>query len=122
MRHVYDSYRWQQLRAQVRERDGHRCTVARLLGGDCRGPLHVHHIDPDREPYDPDNCATVCETHHPRWEAIRKGIVEQREKAEPAPEPEEPWRCHHKHPYPSGREECERRRKAEYERTGRVAA
>jgi hypothetical protein len=101
MRQVYDSPRWKAVRARARERDGHRCTVGRLLGGDCRGLLHVHHLDRAADPFDLDNLATVCAAHHPRWEAVRRAVLDQRPRGE--------WRCPHRHPYPQGREECERR-------------
>ena len=95
----YNSAPWRALRAQARARDGNRCTVARLLGGDCHGLLHAHHIDPDGDPLDLDNTGTVCATHHPQWDALRRALVRP-----PA------WRrCTHRHPYPGGREACEKR-------------
>ena len=94
----YNSPEWRIVRELVRERDGRRCTVARLLGGSCRGLLHVHHIDPDADPLDPENLGSVCARHHPKWEALRRALVEPR------------WRrCPHPHRTREARELCERR-------------
>lgn len=97
----YSTAAWQRLRQQARTRDGHRCTVSRLLGGDCSGLLHAHHIDPADDPLDLDNVACVCSHHHPRWESLRRGIMQRRERE---------WkRCPHRHRYAQGRAECEKR-------------
>lgn len=99
---VYDTPAWQAARARVLARDADRCTVARLIGGDCHPRLDVHHITPVSEggaPYDDDNLLTVCARHHPMLEALRRHLTR---------EPQRP-RCRHHHPYPGGREECERR-------------
>lgn len=105
----YDSPEWRELRGRVIARDGSRCTVARLLGGACAGTLHVHHIEPVAERYDlrldEDNCATACASHHPRWEALRRAIVNVRNPTLPP--------CGHRHPYREGRVQCERRRMRE---------
>lgn len=105
----YDSPEWRALRARAIERDGSRCTVARLLGGACRGDLHVHHIvprseDPGRE-LDLDNLGTVCASHHPRWEAVRRLLVVYWTRPLPP--------CRHRHPYRIGREACESQRRRE---------
>lgn len=101
----YDSPEWRSFADGIRRRDGHRCTVGWLLGGDCSGVLHVNHVVPRREAphrqFDPDNCATACGSHHPQWEALRRALVERRESARP--------RCTHEHRYPGAREACERR-------------
>lgn len=98
----YNSAQWKVLRAAARERDGNACTVARLIGGDCRGLLHVHHIDPDGDPLDLDNLGTVCATHHPKWEALRRALVATHEPPV--------WRrCRHVHRTREARELCERR-------------
>lgn len=78
---------WDEIRARVLTRDGHRCTVSRLLGGQCRGRLHVHHIVPraDGGTDEDDNLATACARHHPIWERLREAIVHARiNAADPA--------------------------------------
>ena len=98
----YSSAEWRALREQARARDANRCTVSRLLGGQCHGRLHAHHIDRDGDPLDLDNVGTTCAHHHPRWEALRRSLTTVREPVR--------WRrCPHSHRYPSGREACERR-------------
>lgn len=112
------SAEWRDLRDRARARDGNRCTVARLLGGDCRGVLHVHHIIPRSERPDLarslDNLGTACASHHPRWEALARALrVEQEIEVPP---------CPHRHPYPAGRRACEekRRRAAQLRRITRL--
>lgn len=104
----YDSPEWRELAVRVIARDGSRCTVARLLGGACRGTLHAHHIEPRRERPDLeltiDNCATTCASHHVRWEALRRALVKERSALPP---------CPHNHPYAEGRRACDRRRARE---------
>jgi 5-methylcytosine-specific restriction endonuclease McrA len=81
---LYDNQDWLDARELALARDGHRCSVARLLGGVCsRGPLHVHHLLPPREggdPYDLDNLGTTCSRHHPVWEALRRSVVRIRRR------------------------------------------
>lgn len=100
---IYSTPAWHAARAAAIERDGARCTVARLLGGPCAdGALHVHHLIPvseDGSAFDLDNLVTVCATHHPRLEALRRAVLKERE----AP------RCRHHHPYIEGRLLCEAR-------------
>lgn len=94
---------WDEIRERVLLRDGHRCTVSRLLGGGCAGLFHVHHIIPRAEggPDHEDNLATVCARHHPIWETLRRRIVDAQTPR---------WRrCPHRHPTRAGREACERR-------------
>ncbi len=100
----YDSPEWDALRERVRARDGSRCTVGWLLGGPCdhgRRP-DVHHILRVREhpevALDPDNCLTVCASHHPALEALLRFLRERRV----------PRRCPHRHTNRAGREACER--------------
>lgn len=108
--HFYTSPEWRRARALALVRDGSRCTVARLLGGRCAGALHVHHIEPvDERPdlaLDVDNLGVVCATHHPRWEALARGLRRHRRQGDLPP-------CPHRHPYPEGREACDRRRRRE---------
>lgn len=114
----YHSKDWLELRDLVRERDANRCTVARLLGGTCRGVLHVNHILPRSEypdlELDADNCGTVCASHHPMWEAVARTLRILRGELPP---------CGHHHPYRSGREECDRRRRHQMleRRVGRLS-
>ena len=92
-------------RERILQRDGRRCTVGRLLGGDCHPTLHIHHIVPraDGGTDDVDNLATVCAAHHPTWESLRAWLERKRQ-------PRTWKRCtRHRHPYPQGREQCERR-------------
>lgn len=104
----YKSPEWLALRARVIDRDGSRCTVARLLGGRCSGTLHVHHIEPRSERPELelaiDNCATTCAGHHNTWESLQLFLRRSRREV-----PE----CRHVHPYPQGREACRRRRARE---------
>lgn len=98
----YKSPEWRALRARVLARDGSRCTVAQLLGGECRGSLHVHHLDRAEERrLDPDNCGTACASHHPKWEAVRRAIMVQRRPLPP---------CRHTHRYAHAQRECDARR------------
>jgi len=82
--------------------------VGRLLGGGCSpGPLHVHHlvaVEDGGDPYALDNLGTVCATHHPWWEALRRYVVRTL-----LPEPSGPPRCRHRHVSAAAREQCERR-------------
>lgn len=102
-KHFYLSPEWAALRGEALRRDADRCTVARLLGGDCSSVLHVHHLD--RDPalaLDIDNLATVCASHHPTWEALRRAVLRRREERVPP--------CRHRHHYDFARRECRRRR------------
>lgn len=96
---IYDNTRWRSTREEVLTRDG-SCTYSRLLGGECSGPLHVHHLDPAHyDPFDPEGLIAICEFHHPKLEAIRRALMSARG-----------WkRCTHEHRYPGAREACERR-------------
>lgn len=104
----YDTPEWDRLTERVKRRDGSRCTVARLLGGQCSPVLHVHHIEPRSErpelALEEDNCATTCAVHHPTWESLRRFLQRARRPLPP---------CGHNHPYKSGREACDRRRARE---------
>lgn len=75
---IYNTKEWREISRAAIARDQNRCTVARLLGGPCKGGLHGHHIVPVAEggdPYDLDNVGTACAGHHPVWEAARRAIV-----------------------------------------------
>lgn len=104
---LYNSLRWRATRSRVLKRDANRCTVSRLLGGECSASLDVHHIRPVRAggaPYDLENLASVCDSHHPVWEALRRRLLAALEPAE-----ERPPRCPHFHRTAEAREACERR-------------
>lgn len=100
----YNTPEWLVARDLALERDDRTCTVASLLGGQCEGTLHVHHITPVEEGgalYELENLATVCAHHHPRWEALRRHVLAARAPV---------WkRCHHKHTTSEGRRLCELR-------------
>lgn len=105
MESIYDTLRWRATRARALRRDANSCTVSRLLGGDCSGVLHAHHIVPVAEggaPFDLDNVGTVCASHHPAWEALRRTLVSRRREPDPP-------RCPHEHRTREARELCERR-------------
>jgi hypothetical protein len=113
----YHSRDWLELAERVRVRDGHRCTVARLLGGRCSGTLHVHHLIPRSErpdlELDEDNCGTSCASHHPLWESVARTLRLLHGELP---------RCPHRHPYESGRRACaEQRRRKMLDRVGRLS-
>ncbi len=104
---IYDSLRWRAARARTLRRDDNRCTVARLLGGECSATLHVHHIRPVSEGgalYDDANLATVCDSHHPVWEALRRRLLAALDC-----EDESPVACRHYHRSTEARRACEAR-------------
>jgi hypothetical protein len=89
-RSAYNSRSWRNLPRDY-------CAVNLLLGdtaGPCRGLIHHHHTDP----LDPESrTVQVCNAHHQRIHTVLRGL-EKRVR-----------RCTHRHPYPGGREACERR-------------
>lgn len=103
---LYSTLKWRAARRAAIARDSGSCTVARLLGGKCSGGTpHVHHIHPVEEGGDPfalDNLGTVCASHHPAWEALRRSLLK-------AAMPEREIRCTHRHRSREAREICERR-------------
>jgi len=109
MEHLYSDPEWLDLAARAKARDGHRCTVARLLGGSCSGTLHAHHLIPMSEggPFLPDleGVITTCAGHHRVLHALRS-FVARRMTRKPRP-------CRHDHRYDIARRECRRRRLAE---------
>jgi 5-methylcytosine-specific restriction endonuclease McrA len=92
---------WPAAREAAIERDGARCTVSLLIGGECSPTLHVHHVVPRSEggSDELENLLTACASHHPMLEALRRYVLAKRK----------PRRCGHYHRYRMGREECERR-------------
>lgn len=103
----YNSPEWRAAREQARARDGNRCSVARLIGGSCSARLHVHHLQSIEErpdlALDLDNLLTVCSTHHPTLEAIRRLLRIIRVIDLPP--------CGHHHAYAAGRIDCENKRR-----------
>lgn len=91
------------LRERILQRDGRRCTVARLLGGECHPVLHVHHIIAvaDGGTDDEDNLATVCQSHHPVWESLRRWLERKKLRGRRT--------CRHTHRTREAREICERK-------------
>lgn len=84
----YTSPEWLAARERALARDGHRCLVARLLGGRCKGHLAVHHIQPledGGEPFELDNLGSACARHHPQWEALRRTLLRRRRVSIPCP-------------------------------------
>lgn len=108
MENLYSSLRWRIVRKRALERDGHRCTVSRLLGGPCSpGPLHAHHIVPVEDggpPFELDNIGSTCAGHHPQWEALRRILVQRL-----LGDDDRPPRCPHQHRTREARRICERR-------------
>lgn len=103
---IYNTLSWELARTRALARDGKRCSVARLLGGECSPFLHVHHLRPVSEggaPFDLENLLTVCESHHPVLESLRRSLLRRA-----APE-ERPLRCGHFHRSAEARRLCERR-------------
>lgn len=107
---IYKTPEWLALSARAKARDEHRCTVARLLGGECSGILHAHHLIPVSEggPEIPDldGVVTACAGHHRTLHALREFVVYRRSVELP------PCRCRGGHRYREGRVECRRRRMA----------
>lgn len=107
---IYSTPEWLDLSARAKARDGYRCTVARLLGGECSGTLHGHHLIPVSEggPEIPDldGVVTACAGHHRTLHALREFVVYRRAVEIP------PCRCRGGHRYQVGRVECRKRRMA----------
>ena len=106
MGYPYSTSDWKHLAALAKERDGHRCSVSRILGGLCTDTLHAHHLIPIRDGGDPlpdlDGVITTCSAHHPTLEALRRFVVERRERKIPP--------CRHQHRYDHARRMCRARR------------
>lgn len=88
-----DRRRW---RALPRE----RCAVFELIGGECAGPIHRHHLMPVSEGGWEDGVTVqVCQRHHPMLEALARRVHN----------PPLWRRCRHRHRTLEAREQCERR-------------
>lgn len=90
----YNTARWRSL-----PRKG-VCEVGQLLGTDCEGPLHRHHVQPLSAGGDAfGRTVLVCLHHHPSLEALARRVWH---------EPQ--WKtCPHHHRSKEAREACERR-------------
>lgn len=100
----YNTSLWRAVAERAKARDAHACTVARLLGGPCKGRLHSHHIVPLRDGgarFDLSNIGTACAAHHAMWEGLRRVLVERRGGRRP--------RCPHEHRDAEARRLCEAR-------------
>lgn len=90
----YNTTRWRDL-----PRNGF-CEVGTLLGTECEGPLHRHHVHPlsaGGEQFG--RTVLVCLRHHPSLEALARRVWGERE-----------WKtCPHPHRTREAREACERR-------------
>lgn len=94
---------WDEARALAFERDGHRCVIGRLFGGECHPTLDAHHVTPIVDggaACDPANLVTLCHRHHPEIEALRKRIRPELRLAG----------CPHSHRYEHAAVECRMRR------------
>jgi hypothetical protein len=87
----YNLKRWQDLRRQVRERDGNACVICGATEG-----LSVDHIvaitdDPsDANFFDPHGCRTLCAAHHRRktvGDMTRRGQIKGRGTVKRRPMP-----------------------------------
>ena len=94
MSRIYDRASWRQL-----PRSG-ECAGLSLFGGACSGDLHLHHISQDES-----DLMLLCARHHSILHRAREWAGPKRR------------RCTHRHPYPEGKEACERRLNLEAERS-----
>ena len=82
------------------------CALAELLPDECGTMLHRHHVHPVSYGGDPEGqTVLVCERHHPMLESLARRVLGA------------PRGCPHRpgtHPYPEGREACERRHRELY--------
>ena len=87
-------------RSEFRRLPRDHCAVHELLGGNCVGPIHQHHVEPmslggDELGY----TVPVCARHHPMLEALARRVYGTQEYR----------RCPHRHATAEGRRACERR-------------
>jgi hypothetical protein len=75
----------------------HVCAFSELLPDECGERLHRHHVMPISAGGNPDGPTVwLCDRHHPMLESLVRRVLR--------------WKhCTHAHPYPGGREACERR-------------
>jgi hypothetical protein len=97
MGRVYDQ-------ATFRRLPRERCAVHELLGDECAGPIHRHHVYPlSHGGEDDGRTVSVCAHHHPSLEALARRVYGERE----------PRRCPHRHVTAEARERCEARLNAD---------
>jgi len=62
----------EELKAQIRARDGHACFICGLSEEEHHRSLAIHHIDYDKSNCDPTNLVTLCDTCHGKTSHNRK--------------------------------------------------
>ena len=70
-----DPYGWEfndELKEEVRRRDGHRCQLCGVPQAECKAALPVHHIDYDKKNSDPVNLTALCKSCHSKTNTNRK--------------------------------------------------
>jgi len=68
-------YSWKfndELKAEVRRRDGHRCQLCGVSQCECKRALEVHHVDYDKANSDPVNLVSLCPSCHGRTNSNRE--------------------------------------------------
>jgi len=68
-------YAWtfnEELKEEVRRRDGHKCQLCGVPQVECKRKLSVHHINYDKRDSDPLNLITLCPSCHSRTNKRRK--------------------------------------------------
>jgi hypothetical protein len=81
------------------------CAIGELLGVECSGLIHRHHVHPliaGGDPYG--TTVAVCARHHPMLEALVRRVYGLRKRKT----------CKHQHRSREARESCERRLNADY--------
>lgn len=58
-------------KAQIRNRDNHKCQICGCSEAKCRRKLNVHHIDYDKANIEPDNLTSLCNACHGRTNGNR---------------------------------------------------
>ena len=70
-----EPYAWtfnEELKEEVRRRDGYRCQKCGVPQAECRRALDVHHVDYDKKNSDPVNLVALCEPCHSRVNVNRR--------------------------------------------------
>jgi len=58
------SFEFRELKKQIRKRDNYRCQQCFRHQSELNYPVHVHHIDFNKENDNPDNLVTLCKNCH----------------------------------------------------------
>jgi len=72
-------YAWtfnEELKEEVRRRDGHRCQLCGVPQAENKWPLSIHHIDYNKKNSDPVNLVTLCRCCHGKTTVNRKHWTE----------------------------------------------